>query len=89
MYTDFFIFKDRVWQILVNKAYGISVGDPKPAVLLTLGEKAVEYDNFILFKDGTSSYRVNNGLDKEKKGYVTRGDALNAVLIRRDLFGLR
>ena len=46
---DFYIFKDRVWQLGVKNACGVSVGDPKPAVLLTLGEDVEDQENYLLY----------------------------------------
>jgi hypothetical protein len=33
---DFYIAKDRVWQVALKSAYGISLGDPKQAALLIM-----------------------------------------------------
>jgi hypothetical protein len=46
---DFFIFRDRVWQLGLTSAYGVSVGDPKPAVALALGEDAADLGDYFLF----------------------------------------
>jgi len=35
---EFYIFKDRVWQLGVTSAYLIRAGDPGPAVFLSFGE---------------------------------------------------
>jgi hypothetical protein len=45
---DFYIFKDRVWQLGLKKAYGVSIGDPKPAVMLALGEDFVDHPDCII-----------------------------------------
>ncbi|GMO36393.1 MAG: hypothetical protein Ta2F_12330 [Termitinemataceae bacterium] len=45
---DFYIVKDRVWQISINKAIGINLGDPKGAVLLVLGNSAQDNNTHIL-----------------------------------------
>jgi hypothetical protein len=39
---DFYVFRDRVWQLGIRSARGIRVGDPRGAVVLALGEDAVE-----------------------------------------------
>jgi hypothetical protein len=47
---DFYIYKNRVWQISVKAAYGIKIGDPVTQVSLTLGEEAIRYfDDYCLF----------------------------------------
>ncbi|GHV82745.1 hypothetical protein AGMMS50212_00850 [Spirochaetia bacterium] len=45
---DFYIYKDRVWQISVKDAIGLNVGDPKAAVFLVLGETAKDLSSHIL-----------------------------------------
>jgi hypothetical protein len=37
---DFYIYGDRVWQVRVTSAFGISVGDPRQAAVLALGSRA-------------------------------------------------
>ncbi|MCL2067348.1 MAG: hypothetical protein FWG99_07785 [Treponema sp.] len=47
---DFYIYRDRVWQASLRSAHGIAVGDPKPAVLLTLGSNAADHGNYVLYQ---------------------------------------
>jgi len=37
---DFYIYRDRVWQIGLKSGYGIKIGDPKAAALLVFADKA-------------------------------------------------
>ncbi|GHU39715.1 hypothetical protein FACS1894190_05510 [Spirochaetia bacterium] len=46
--VDFYLYKDHVWQVGINKTAAISVGDPKAAVLLVLGESAEDRGSYIL-----------------------------------------
>ena len=46
---DFYIYRDRVWQVGLASAYGIALGDPKPAALLVLGGRAEDRGNYLLF----------------------------------------
>ncbi|HCC36460.1 MAG TPA: hypothetical protein DEQ14_01940 [Treponema sp.] len=46
---EFYIFKDRVWQVSLKTAGGIALGDPKAAVTLTLGETAEDNGAYVLF----------------------------------------
>jgi hypothetical protein len=46
--ADFYVYKDRVWQIGLKAAYGVALGDPRPAVSLTLGEDAGEFEDHII-----------------------------------------
>jgi hypothetical protein len=45
---DFYIYKDRVWQVGLASAYGVALGDPKPAALLVIGDKAEDRGNYML-----------------------------------------
>jgi len=46
--VDFYIFKDRVWQVKFSTTHDISIGDKKPAVLLIFGEKAEDMEDHVL-----------------------------------------
>jgi hypothetical protein len=46
---DFYIYRDRVWQVRLASMYGISRNDRKAAVLLTLGDTAEDRGNYVLF----------------------------------------
>jgi hypothetical protein len=46
--VDFYIYRDRVWQLGLETGYGISMGDPRAAVLLVLGEEARDNEKYIL-----------------------------------------
>jgi len=65
LYTgvDFFIYIDRVWQVRFNTTHGVSNGDPKAAVLLTLGDKAQDKGDHALLqaagRDWPLTVRVN------------------------------
>jgi hypothetical protein len=45
---DFYVFRDRVWQIGLKSALGVTVGDPKAAALLVLGERVQDKGNHAL-----------------------------------------
>lgn len=51
VYSDgnFYIIKDRVWQLELKSVYRINVGDPRAAVLLALGEQAEDRGNCIIY----------------------------------------
>ncbi|MDR2942417.1 MAG: hypothetical protein LBV17_07495 [Treponema sp.] len=61
--ADFFIVKDRVWQVKLASALGINSGDPKQAALLALGAKAQDVGDHLLMslagKDWPLMFRVN------------------------------
>jgi hypothetical protein len=45
---DFYVYKDRVWQIGLKSAKGVNLGDPKPAAALVLGDEADDKGDHIL-----------------------------------------
>lgn len=55
-----------------------NIGDLYMAVLWPAG--VGKKGNYILFRKGDGNYAGNAGLDKERKGYVTRGDAVLQVM---------
>jgi hypothetical protein len=55
---DFYIFKDRVWQIGLKSAYRIQAGDPKSAVFLALGEDASDEGDHALCPLGGWSWPI-------------------------------
>ena len=61
--VDFYIFRNRVWQVRFNATHGISNGERKEAVLLTLGNKAEDMGGYVLLPIDSKDYplmlRVN------------------------------
>ena len=45
---DFFIYRNRVWQIGLKSLYGMKIGDAKAVALLTLGDEAQDAGNYLL-----------------------------------------
>jgi len=56
--VDFYVFKDRVWQVKFATTRGISVGDRKEAVLLTLGSAAEDRGDFLLLPITGANARI-------------------------------
>ncbi|MDR2803776.1 MAG: hypothetical protein LBB22_05765 [Treponema sp.] len=54
--VDFYIYKDKVWQLSLENGIGISKGDPRAAVLLVLGESALDKEKYISAKLRDSSW---------------------------------
>jgi hypothetical protein len=46
---DLYIYRNRVWQLGLKSAYGISLGDTRNAVLVIAGERAQSNDDYVLF----------------------------------------
>ncbi|MDR0669156.1 MAG: hypothetical protein LBF95_03655 [Treponema sp.] len=76
---DFYVYRDRVWQVGIKAVRGIRVGDSREAVILALGEDAREGDDYFLLPiDGRSwpiTLRVNMGGSAQvAEIFVYRGD---------------
>jgi hypothetical protein len=76
---DFYIYRDRVWQIKLKTAYGVRLGDPRPAVSLTLGEAAEDFGDHVVLalpsKGWPLAFRVNlDGAGVVTAVYVYRPD---------------
>jgi hypothetical protein len=56
--VDFYIYKDKVWQLSLDAGYGISKGDPRAAVLLVLGEAAEDNEKYILGRLRDTSWPI-------------------------------
>jgi uncharacterized SAM-binding protein YcdF (DUF218 family) len=46
---DFYIYRDRVWQIGLKSGYGIKIGDAKAAALAALADKAQDEGDYLLY----------------------------------------
>ena len=55
---DFYVFKDRVWQIGLKSAYSVSVGDRREALALTLGETARHFDSYAVYAFNDYSWPI-------------------------------
>jgi hypothetical protein len=76
---DFYIHRDRVWQVMLPSAYGVSNRDRKAAVLLALGNMAQDRGGHILFpvsgKDWPLMLRLNmNNSQQVTSIYIYRPD---------------
>jgi len=45
---DFYIYRDRVWQIGLKSGYGMKVGDAKAAALTALADKVQDMGDYLL-----------------------------------------
>jgi len=75
---DFYIFRDRVWQIGITSVYGIRTGDLKAVALLILGDEARDMGDYILFRLHGSAWplslRVSIRDDRISAIYIYRPD---------------
>jgi len=75
---DFYIYRDRVWQIGIKSGYGVKIGDAKAAALLALADKARDEGDYLLYPlTGGAwplSLRVNFTAGKISGIFVYRSD---------------
>jgi hypothetical protein len=75
---DFYIYRDRVWQIGLKSGYGIKIGDAKAAALLALADKAKDEGDYLLYPltggAWPMSLRVNFNAGKISGIFVYRTD---------------
>ena len=46
---DFYIYRDRVWQIGLRSAYGMRVGDTRAVAALVLGNNAYDLGDYMVY----------------------------------------
>jgi len=75
---DFYIYRDRVWQIGLKSGYGMKIGDAKAIALLALADKAREEGDYLLYPLTGSAWplslRVNFTAGKISGIFVFRTD---------------
>jgi hypothetical protein len=69
---DFYVYRDRVWQLAVPSARGIRLGDSREAVILALGKDALEGEDYFILPIRDRSWpmalRVNLGNSAQVAG---------------------
>jgi hypothetical protein len=68
---DFYIAKDRVWQVGLKSVYGLSLGDPKAAALLILGEEARDQGDHALRPFAGGAWPLTLRVNFSNTGLVT------------------
>jgi hypothetical protein len=75
---DFYVYRDRVWQIGIKSIYGIRIGDAKAVALLVLGENAQDKGDYVLYAFPGSAWplsmRINFTAGKISAIFVYRAD---------------
>jgi len=69
--ADFYIYRDRIWQVKLASTQGISNGDKKAAVLLTLGSSAEDKEDHVLFPINSKSWSLMMRVNFNSAGLVT------------------
>lgn len=68
---DFYIYKDRVWQVKLPFARGISIGDPKAVALLVMGESAEDNGDHLLLPLSGRGWPLMFRVNFNNTGYVS------------------
>jgi len=69
--ADFYIYRDRIWQVKLASTHGISNGDKKAAVLLALGNSAVDKEDHALLAINGKSWPLMMRVNFNNTGLVT------------------
>jgi hypothetical protein len=69
--ADFYVYKDRVWQIGLKSAYGIRLGDSHPVVSLTLGDGALDFEDHVLFTLPSRGWPLTLRVNLDSAGLVS------------------
>ena len=69
--ADFYIYRDRIWQVKLASTLGISNGDKKAAVMLALGNKAEEKEDYALAAINGKNWPLMLRVNFNNTGLVT------------------
>jgi len=78
--VDFYIFKDRVWQVKFVSTHGISNGDTKWTVLQTLGNTAQDMGDHVILEITEKNWPLMMRVNFSNTGQV------NAIFLYRSNF---
>jgi hypothetical protein len=67
---DLYIYRDRVWQVGLKSAMGISQGDSSGMAFLVLGEKVQSYNGYMLCPLPSRSWPLQLRLNLDAAGKV-------------------
>jgi hypothetical protein len=69
--VDFYVYKDRVWQLGLKAAYGIQAGDSQGEAVLILGEGLRQFDDCILFSLPSRTWPLTLRLNLDDAGKIS------------------
>ena len=69
--ADFYIIKDRVWQLGLNSAFLIRVGDSRAAVSLRFGQSPFSGEDFAIYPLGGYNWPITLRVNFDSTGMVT------------------
>jgi hypothetical protein len=68
---DLYVYQDRVWQVGLKSALGISLGDSAGMAFLLLGEGVQTFEGYLLYSLPPRSWPLQLRLDIDGAGKVT------------------
>jgi hypothetical protein len=68
---DLYIYRDRVWQVGVRSALGVSLGDSAGMAFLMLGEELQSFDGYLLHELPSRAWPLHLRLDLDRAGKVS------------------
>jgi hypothetical protein len=68
---EFYVYKDRVWQISLKAAYGIKVGEKRDVIPLILGPQVQIYDAHTLYAYPNRSWPISIRFNTDRNGLVS------------------
>jgi hypothetical protein len=75
---DFYVYRDRVWQVRVRSVFGINTGDVKAVALLVLGDNVRDEGEYLLYNipggGWPVSLRINFAAGRVSAIFVYRPD---------------
>ena len=75
---DFYIYRDRIWQVGLKSVFGINIGDVKAVALLVLGENVTDEGDYLLYNIPGGAWpvslRINFSAGKVSAIFVYRPD---------------
>jgi hypothetical protein len=77
---DFYVFRDRVWQLGLKAIRGLRVGDSRGAVMLALGEGAQEGEGYFLLSIHGKAWPITLRVNMDDSGVAA------GIFVYRDGF---
>ncbi|MDR1948302.1 MAG: hypothetical protein LBQ38_02815 [Spirochaetaceae bacterium] len=68
---DYYLYRDRVWQLGLSSAYGINVGDKGALIPLVLGDKIEYFDGYTLCSLSGRAWPLNVRFNLDRNGIIT------------------
>jgi hypothetical protein len=68
---EFYIYRDRVWQISLKAAYGIKIGERREVIPLILGNGVQIYEGFTLYTYSNRSWPITLRFNTDQYNLIT------------------